>query len=472
MNRSPILAWALLVTLACGDGDPRPNPLRDVLAARPIPTGGGSAVAFRLPTDNRRSINLYRLPDLEEVAWRFESGGGNIGVVVGFAGDEDLAYFLSTDNDLIALDLASGRTRVVDTAVAMATVGPTGTPHFIRLDGTVASIERRALRRWNTVFDTLALPNRIWGGAQQRLISLLLGEGSARSLRVDAEGQTSIVQTIPAGELAMALWGDIAAVAADSGVVIVDLVNPENRGFARIPGASHIAFSPSAHRMYVVAGNRLVTLERFDLVVISSLDLPGPVEALRFDRLGLLLMLRPLATDSLWVVDIVRSKITGTIAAEWGVDLPLIAYDGTLLTRWNGRIWATAGNDIVEPAEAEGGTDLWLAAGWDPRRPALELATETRETYEPVPGQRIYVQVSSTHNADWAVEFAQNLRRAGVDGSVLPPGPGEELYRVVLGPYRSREEAEGTAQKLGLPFWIYVADSTGAPDSTNQFQNQ
>jgi SPOR domain len=428
-------------------------------------------VAFRFPADNRRSTKLYRLPDLEEVAWRFESGGGNIGAIVGFAGDEDLAYSLSTDDDLITLDLASGRTRVVDTAVAIATVGPAGTPHFIRLDGTVASIERRALRRWNTAFDTLALPTRIWGGARQRLISLF-DEGSERSLRVDAEGQTSIVQSIPAGELAMARWGDIAAIAVDSGVVIVDPVDPENRRFARIPGASHVAFSPSAHRMYVVAGNRLVTLERFDLVVMDSLDLPGPVEAIRFDRLGLLLMLRPLATDSLWVVDIVRSKITGAIAAEWGVDLPLIAYDGTLLTRRNGRIWATAANAIVEPAEAEGGTDLWLAAAWDPRRPALETAAETQETDEPTPGQRLYVQVSSTHNADWAVEFAQNLRRAGVDASVLPPGPGEELYRVVLGPYPSREEAEGTAQKLGLPFWIYAADSTGAPDSTSQFQNQ
>jgi hypothetical protein len=79
--------------------------------------------------------------------------------------------------------------------------------------------------------------------------------------------------------------------------------------------------------------------------------------------------------------------------------------------------------------------------------------------------------VRGDSNADGAVDFAQNLRRAGVDASVLPPGPGEELYRVVLGPYSNREEAEGTAQLLGLPFWIYAADSTGAPDSTSQFQD-
>ena len=471
MNRRPIIALGLLMSVACGDVDPRANPVREALAARPITAGGGSSVAFRFPADNQRSTKLYRLPDLEEVAWRFESGGGNIAAVVGFSGDEDLAYSLSTDNDLIALDLASGRARIVDSLVAMATVGPTGTPHFLRLDGTAVSIERRALRRWNTVFDTLTFPTQIWGGVRQRLISLF-DDGDSRSLRVDAEGQASIVQAIPTGELAISLWGDIAAVATDSGVVVIDPADPESRGFSPIPGASHIAFSPPGHRMYVVTGNRLLTLERFDLVVIDSLDLPGPVETIRFDRLGLLLMLRPLATDSVWIVDIVASEITGAVQTEWSDDLPLIAYDGSLLTRWDGSIWATPANAIGEPAEADGDSDRWMAAGWDPRRPALELAAETQSVNDPTPGQLLFVQVSSTHNADWAIEFAQNLRRAGVDASVLPPDPGEELYRVVLGPYSSREEAEGTAQKLGLPFWIFTADSTGAPDSTSQFQNR
>jgi len=471
VNRRPILALGLFVSVACGDVDPSSNPVREALAARPIAAGGGSSVAFRFPTGNQGSTKLYRLPDLEEVAWRFESGGGHIAAVVGFAGDEDLAYSLSADNDLIALDLATGRARVVDSLVAMAAVGPTGTPHFIRLDGTTASIERRALRRWNTVFDTLAFPTQIWGGVRQRLISLF-DDGNGRSLRVDADGQASIVQPIPAGELAMALWGDIAAVATDSGIVVIDPADPESRGFAPIPGASHIAFSPPGHRMYVVTGNRLLTLERFDLIVIDSLDLPGPVETIRFDRLGLLLMLRPLGADSAWIVDIVRSEITGAVQTEWSDDLPLIAYDGSLLTRWDGSIWATAANAIGEPAKADGDSDRWMAAAWDPRRPALELAAETQETVDLTPGQLLFVQVSSTHNADWAVEFAQNLRRAGVDASVLPRDPGEALYRVVLGPYPSREEAEGTAQKLGLPFWIFTADSTGAPDSTSQFQNR
>ena len=459
-------ALALVATFACDEG-PRANPVRDALAGAPIVAGGGTSVAFRFPAGNRATTKLYRLPDLEEVAWRFESGGGNIATVVGFAIDEDLVYSLSDGNRLVALDLGSGRTRILDSMVAMAAVGLTGTPHFIRLDGSVASIERRALQRWNTTFDSL--PTQIWGGARQRLIALF--DGDRRRLLVTSEGQPPIEQPLPQGQLAMARWGDIAAVATDSGIVVLNPVDPGARAFAKIPGATRVAFSPSAHRMYVGVGTRLLTLERFDLIVIDSLNLPGPIDDIRFDQLGLLAMLRPAGTDSVWIVDIVGGEITGAVPTQWGPDLPVIAYDGTLITRSGDRIVATLAATLGEAAELEGSSDRWSVAAWDPRRPALELATEVETTAERPLGQRLYVQVSSTHNADWAIDFAQNLRRADIEASVLPPGPGEELYRVVLGPYPTRDEAERTAQKLGLPFWIYSADSTGAPDSTSLQQD-
>jgi hypothetical protein len=38
---------------------------------------------------------------------------------------------------------------------------------------------------------------------------------------------------------------------------------------------------------------------------------------------------------------------------------------------------------------------------------------------------------------------------------VLEPTGPDEGYRVVLGPYASREEAESAGRKLGRPFFIY-----------------
>jgi cell division protein FtsN len=47
--------------------------------------------------------------------------------------------------------------------------------------------------------------------------------------------------------------------------------------------------------------------------------------------------------------------------------------------------------------------------------------------------------------------------------TVLPPTTADEMYRVVLGPYPTREEAETIGRKLGMPYWIFQRDTTTAP---------
>jgi hypothetical protein len=44
--------------------------------------------------------------------------------------------------------------------------------------------------------------------------------------------------------------------------------------------------------------------------------------------------------------------------------------------------------------------------------------------------------------------------------TVLSPDRAGEPYRVVLGPYPTRDEAEATGRQLGLPFWIFRRDTT------------
>jgi hypothetical protein len=45
---------------------------------------------------------------------------------------------------------------------------------------------------------------------------------------------------------------------------------------------------------------------------------------------------------------------------------------------------------------------------------------------------------------------------------VLPPLPPEETFRVVLGPYPTREEAEDAGRKLGMPYWIFTRDAAAS----------
>jgi hypothetical protein len=67
----------------------------------------------------------------------------------------------------------------------------------------------------------------------------------------------------------------------------------------------------------------------------------------------------------------------------------------------------------------------------------------------------LYVQVSVSRNLTWSTEMAQQLSRAGLAARVLSPSRPDEGYRVVLGPYGTRAEAEAIGRKLGRPFWIY-----------------
>ena len=73
------------------------------------------------------------------------------------------------------------------------------------------------------------------------------------------------------------------------------------------------------------------------------------------------------------------------------------------------------------------------------------------------------MQVSSTSNPDWASDLVENLRRAGMAAEVLPPDVPGDPYRVVLGPYATREQAEATGRQLKLPYWIFTRDTTSTP---------
>ena len=67
----------------------------------------------------------------------------------------------------------------------------------------------------------------------------------------------------------------------------------------------------------------------------------------------------------------------------------------------------------------------------------------------------MYVQVSTSQNAEWSGHLADDLARAGLPARVLPPQHPDDGYRDVLGPYGTRAQAEATGRRLGRPFWIY-----------------
>jgi DNA-binding beta-propeller fold protein YncE len=459
LPRSALLT--LLFGLVACDSQQRPNPVLEALAQAPPGSGDGASVVFRFPITGEQDAKLYQLPGLGEVAWRFEAGDHSVASTVGFASDDDLAYTLTGDHELVALDLASGRARVVDTSVAIATLGPTGTPYVVHLDGSVATVQRRTATPWPNGFATV--PTQLWGAARNRLVAVVSGE-EGPVLTLLASGQEPITQHMPDGGVAVSRWGDVAVVTTDSGLEILDPLGATARRFVPLNivplGA---AFSPAAHHVYAVgAMGTLVVVDRFALELLDTLALPGAGRGLRSDPTGRVLLVQPEAGGEVWVVDLVEWQLAATLPGEWDENLPAVAPDGTILARRDDSVVALTAGSWTAAGEAEDADgDRWLAIAWDPRRPALEFGAVTPEVAQDT-SQIVYVQVSSTSNRDWADDLASNLRRAGMEASVLEPQEFGEPYRVVLGPYSTREEAEATGRRLGLPYWIFTPDTTSA----------
>ncbi len=455
---APLLV--LLPGLACGSGD-GPNPIRAAFAQAETPDATTPSIAFRFPAEAGGGVRLYRLPALDEVGWRFETPDLVAGRVVGFAADEDLIYVQPGDSGLITLDLASGQDRLVDTTVVVAAVGPTGVPHLVRSEGSLATAAERRVENWSSSFSIV--PSRIWGTTRGRLLGFIEAE-NGRRLEVLNEDEPVSSMTIPDGQFALTAWADLVAVATDTGVVALNTATGSPAGRVRTEAAvMALAFSSAGHRLYLVtAASDLIVVGRFEFNELSRQRLPGTATAIRTGGQGQYLLLRPVGDDEIWILDLLGGTDVKTVAGSWDEELPAISHDGTVLVRQGEDVTSVDPATGVELGRIKGGAgDRWIAIAWDPRRPDVQLAREQEQTEREGPAdQIIFIQVSSTSNESWAQARVVELRNAGLDAQVLQPAGLDDRYRVVIGPFDTIEEAHDIGRRLGQAYFPLYQQKT------------
>ena len=137
------------------------------------------------------------------------------------------------------------------------------------------------------------------------------------------------------------------------------------------------------------------------------------------------------------------------------------------------------GDDVVayDPVTAteagrvtDAAADVWLTIVWDPRPPALQAVAAESGPTETSSGLLYYAQISSTSNEAWAQDLANRLRVGGVDAQVLRPGVEDDRYRVVLGPYPTRQEADDIGRRLGRAYFVFSIEDRAAADTTANSQ--
>jgi hypothetical protein len=446
-------ALAALLLLSCSDSPP-PG---DLALSPSVPP----ASLLRLPRDGGAPI-VYRLPRLADAEWAATGEFPALRDVIGADLDQRLVFAADSAGRIVALDLETGKVRSFLAGVRASIMGPDGILYTVDDSNRVTQIARRNPTRFAGRLP--GRPRDLFGTLNDELLAIV--PGSTNELVTLSSDQPVRRVSLPAGNAAAPMWGDLVAVAADSAVILYDpRADPDVRVIEVDGHARSVAFSASGHRIYVARDEGgLLEIDRFTDRVLREIELPGRAASLRPAGYGQWLLVRPAGADSVWVVDLTTGQYMSDWTTRWSGDLPAVAGTSILLLKQGNDIVAhdLAGTGWPETGRVQGGAaDLWLPIAWTPEagtRPT-RIDSLAPAPADSAPAARVFLQVSSSQNPDWAEDLASQLREAGLTASVLKPRREGDGYRVVLGPYDSRETAETEGRKLGRPFFIYQPES-------------
>ena len=257
--------------------------------------------------------------------------------------------------------------------------------------------------------------------------------------------------------------------------------------------------TPSGDRVFVATENSrdLAILDRYSGENTEEIQLPGVVKEVRVDPLGRLLLVRPDTGDSVWVVDVGTNRRVTTLATPWRADLPYVAADGAIATVSGKDVHFTVpGHERPRIIVRDGAQDVWHFVFWNgfrPRASGLDLpvvfpvdtfyyadpladslappvpvAIDTTlprsqqvvppdTTVRTPPPTTVWsVQLAAVLSEDRAREIARTIR---VDGAqprvVVGTVDGTRVYRVVMGPFTSRAEADRVGRQSGRDDWVF-----------------
>lgn len=276
----------------------------------------------------------------------------------------------------------------------------------------------------------------------------------------------------------------------------------------RLPGvAQAIAPTPSGDRIYIALKEspRIMVLDRYSESLAGTIDIPAAAADLRVDPVGQLLLAKPAAgDDSAWVIAIGTGRLIGSVATRWTTDLPAFAHSSTIATLRGADVVFVDGTSLNPIRTVTGGArDYWYFFSWNGFRPraadldqpvtfgssdtaagADTIAPPVADSGRPAPPLRdasptvlppavfapppvsqrpaggFIVSFAAVLSEQRAQEIAAAIEVEGARARVVPTrSGGTAIYRVVLGPYVTKEEADRIGRESKRQYWVYVPGS-------------
>jgi cell division septation protein DedD len=235
-------------------------------------------------------------------------------------------------------------------------------------------------------------------------------------------------------------------------------------------------------------------VDRYREAVSGTIDLGRHPSDLRMDPLGRYLLARLDGVVSTAVIALGTNQVVGTLASGWRADLPFVAPDGGIAIAQGNDVVVTDGATLRATARVEGGaSDFWYPFRWTGFRPRAEELDQPVEFAGPAgdsttvpadtasskdslaapaqvapapppprdtavrrPPAGFTVSFAALLVGDKARDLAASIRVGGENARVVTSvREGSTIYRVVLGPYATREQAERVGRESKQTYWIY-----------------
>jgi cell division septation protein DedD len=319
------------------------------------------------------------------------------------------------------------------------------------------------------------------------------------------------------------LAGDRVYFPVDSGLVGVRGRDLQIVPSLKLPGKPRaVVTSPSGDRIYVAADSskELLVIDRYTGNVTTRVALPTGASALRMDPMGRYVLARAAEGDTAYVISVSTDRLIGEVPTQWRADLPAVAPNGWLaLVRGKDVVLVDAESLATQRAIVGGAADDWMFINWNGFRPRAASLDQPvtfesndsvqRDTSEnpfsgaaPSPGDTLErdttktaaapaappppgtvaglhpappahagadtapkqggytVQFAALRAQDAAADVLKDLHVSGATPRlVATTHDGVTIYRVVIGPFPTREDAERIARSSGKSYWVYE----GAP---------
>lgn len=485
----PLLCAALAGLAACGGAD-RPPPRPTAAVARPA--AGPATIAFRVARSGG-PVRAYAWPALDSAFWQSETPLPPVARVLGFAPVAGRLVLQGAKGAVLWLDVR--RNVLLPPGPVLKQAIMTGA------SGDVVGIDAAGmLVRWSanglTWRVALAGPiTALQALADGSLVAVGTGARGAEAWRWSPpDTGTPTRAPVPRGALLAGggtggrVW--VASTGAMRGLAPKTLADVTT--LAGFPASAPLAVTttPSGHLVLAVyeGGARVELVDRDRALHAPAWGLPGAARDLRMDPLGRVVLVRPVQGESAWAVDVASGQVRSTLSSSWRDDLPLVAPDGSVLVVLGPDVSRLDATTLQRAGTVPGGAlDWWHVATWDGfssrgadapppvfagmdsvAPDALDSAIAAAESTAQVPSapaapgdssdapvSRWLVSFASLVDPERAEALATQLRTGGAAARVVAmTGARGPVYRVVLGPFETRDAAVRAGRATGRDHWI------------------